>query len=280
LRFRAAGEITAVNPAEASFELQTLRGQSLTIVTDQDTRFRSPGGDIQAVGDLTIGMKAIAIGVISQDGQHLARQVGAAAADSIQRHVLRKAGVISSVTPGQSTFSLQPDQGDEVAFQVSDRTHFVSRDGNLSGIHDLKKGMHVRVAALVTDNGSPEAIVVAVVPDGGPGRGQQVDVRKAGKIVELGDQSLVLQTRDGTQLSVAVNGETIYRSLQGKVQGFDDLQVGMLIAVGANQAGDQLSAVWIAAGRVRPIGPPQDGAPGPAGGTGVEMPAQTGFPST
>jgi hypothetical protein len=269
-RFRAAGEITAVQPASASFELETLRGETLAIVTDETTQFHSADGAIQSVSDLAVGMKAFALGIITPDGQHLARQVGAGSAQGIRRHVVRKVGEITSVVPGQLTISLQPAQGDEIQLNVTDRTHFVSRDQSVTDIHDLKKGMKARIAALVKDDGSLEAIVVAVAsPDGG-GQVGGVDVRFGGRIAELGDNTMVVQSPDGQQRSVAVDDQTVYRSVQGKVKGFDDLKTGMLVAVGAKNDGSQLTAVWVAASRARPFLGGQGAPAGPAAGSGSQ----------
>jgi hypothetical protein len=279
-RFRAAGEVSSVDAADASFTLQTLRGESLVITTDADTQFRPEAGEIQGVGDLAVGMKAIVLGIVTSDGEHLARQVGAAAPGTIQRRVVRKRGIISSVVPGQSIFSVQTAQGDELEFHVTDRTHFVSRDGSLEDIHDLKKDMRVRVAALAKDDGGLEALLVALVPEDAARPGSQVDVRKAGRIVELGDRTLVLQTRDGSQVSIAVDAETAYRSVQRGIQGFDDLKVGMVAIVGADEDNGRLTAVWIAAGRVRPLGPGQGESLGPAGGPIAPAPSPSQLPSS
>ncbi|MGA9191930.1 MAG: DUF5666 domain-containing protein [Anaerolineales bacterium] len=266
-RFDVAGEITAVASGRSSFELNTVRGESLTIATDQDTHFRSLDGSLQSVNDLAPGMKAFAVGSILSDGTYLARQVGAGSSETVKHRLVRKRGEISSIVPGQSTFELQSAEGDLTQFHVTERTRFFSRDQSVSNIHDLKKGMPARVAALVHEDGTLEAIVVTVAPEAANHPGTGVDVRLAGHIVDLGDQSLVVKTFEGEQLTVAVNDKTVYRSVQNRIQGFGDLRTGMLVAVGAKENGDQLTAAWIAAGRVRPSPEAQGRRSGPAGGT-------------
>lgn len=267
-RFRVAGEIAGVDAAGGSFELSTLRGELLTIATDQDTHFRSVDGSVQSINDLAPGMKAFAVGLISSDGTYLARQVGAGAEGTVRQRLVRERGEIVSVVPGQSTFKLQSGNGDQTQFQVSQRTRFLSRDQSVTDIHDLKKGMQARVAALAHEDGTLEAIVVAVAPDNADRPGTNVDVRKAGRIVELGDRTLVVQTFEGEQVSFAVNDQTVYRSVQNRIQGFGDLQTGMLVAVGAKEDGSSLTAVWVAAGRPRPLFDRQGSGAGSTPGTG------------
>jgi hypothetical protein len=275
-RFRVAGEITGVNSAGASFELSTLRGESLTITTDQNTHFRSVDGSVQSVDDLAPGMKAFAVGSISSDGTYLAHQVGAGSPETVKRKLIRERGEINSVVPGQSTFELQSAEGNRIQFHATERTHFLSRDQSVTDIHDLKKGMQARVAALAHEDGTLEAIVVTVAPEAANLPGTGVDVRKAGRIVAFGDRSLVVQTFEGEQLSVAVDDQTVYRSAQDRIQEFGDLRTGMLVAVGATEGSGGLTAVWVAAGRPRPFLGGQGIGSGPTGGTGIQMgPPQT-----
>jgi len=270
-RFHVAGEIAAVDTGGSSFELNTVRGGSLTIATDQDTHFRSVDGSLQSLDDLAPGMKALAAGTILSDGTYLARQVGAGSPETVKHRLVRKRGEISSIVPGQSTFELQSAEGELTQFHVTERTRFFSRDQSVSNIHDLKKGMQARVVALAHEDGTLETLVVAVAPEAANHPGTGVDVRIAGHVVDLGDQSLVVKTFEGEQLTVTVNDKTVYRSAQNRIQGFGDLRTGMLVAVGAKGNGDQLTAVWIAGGRVRPIPEDQGRRSGPAGGTELPM---------
>lgn len=252
-RFRAAGEVTEVNPEASSFNLQPREGDELTIQVTEDTVFHSRDGEIDSLEDMQAGMRAFVRGQVAEDGAHIAR--GVAVGDPADRPELeRYAGTVSSVVPGQETFSIELRDGTELAFQTSDRTRFRSRDGSVDGLEDLKKGIRVRVGALPQEGGGLLALVVLA---GNPEdrSGQQVDVRRVGRIVSLGHNELTIETRSGEQFTFAVDGSTVYKSRNGSIESFDDLEEGMIAAVGAMEIGNgKLKAVWVAAGH-----PPAEG---------------------
>ncbi|MGH2606920.1 MAG: DUF5666 domain-containing protein, partial [Anaerolineales bacterium] len=158
-RFRAAGEVTAVDPGASTFSLQPREGEELTIQVTEDTVFHSRDGEIDALEDMQAGMRAFVRGQVTEDGAHIAR--GVAVGDPADRPELeRYAGTVATVVPGQDTFSIELRDGDEVAFQTSDRTRFRSHDGSVGGLEDLKKGMLVRVGALPQEGGGHLALVV------------------------------------------------------------------------------------------------------------------------
>ena len=214
-------------------------------VDQKRTRYRSPDGSIQGLGDIEVGMLALVVAIDGDADLPLAVGVGAAH----KPETFRVKGEITNVIPGQDTFMVTTSEGREYPFLVSDRTRFRSRDGSIEDIHDLKTGMMAIVVAIEKPDGGFLALVVAA---GEPGGGQ-VDVRVAGRIVELGNRTLTLQTKDGRMVTISVDGSTVYRSRDGSIQGFDDLQVGMVAAVGAKDIGNgQLKAEWVAAGWLRP----------------------------
>ncbi|MEE8567620.1 MAG: DUF5666 domain-containing protein [Anaerolineales bacterium] len=155
-------------------------------------------------------------------------------------------GDITKVVPGQGSFTLKTQEGEVISFLTNDRTRFVSRDGSVTDIHDLKKGMIALVGAVEKEEGSLMAIFVAAAdfPD------RPVDVRVGGQIIYLGERSFTIETRGGDRMTFSVDGSTRYRSRDGSVEGFDDLQVGMIAIVGAKELRNgELKAVWVGVGR-------------------------------
>jgi hypothetical protein len=245
---RHLGTVTAVSPQAGTLTIETRGGESITFQTSERTRYRSRDGSIQGLGDIEVDMIALVVAAEVDGGLPMAVVIGAGHKDDIKPDPFRVTGEITNVIPGQDTFMVTTNEGREYTFQVSDRTRYRSRDGSIQSIHDLKQGMMSIVVAIEKNDGSFLALVVAA---GEPGGGQ-VDVRAAGRIVELGNRSFTLQTRDGRSLVISVDGSTVYRSRDGSIQGFGDLRVGMVAAVGAKEVGNgQLKAVWVAAGWLR-----------------------------
>lgn len=271
-RFRAAGEVTGIDRGASTFTLQPREGDELTIEVTEDTVFHSRDGSISGLEDIQAGMQAFVRGRVTEDGDHIAR--GVAVGDPAGRPELeRYAGMVASVVPGQDTFSVELRDGGETAFQTGDRTRFRSRDGSVDGLEDLKKGMLVRVGALAQDGGLLALVVLAGNPEDRPG--QQVDIRRVGRIVSLGHNELTIETRSGEPFTFSVDGSTVYKSRDGSLDSFDDLEVGMIAAVGAKEIGNgQLKAVWVVAGQPRTDGdgrrppPPPEPTSAPDGDRG------------
>ncbi len=255
-RVRVAGEITSVEPAASAFSLKTKEGETVRFKVGERTRFRSRDGSIQGLEDLEPGMVALVIAVEGEEGGMLALMV-AAGEPKERPQVQRFTGEITQVTPGRDTFSLKTREGAVLTFQVGERTRYRSRDGSIQGLQDLKAGMVALVAAVEGEDGQLVALLVAA---GRPEDRPRFDVRAAGRIVALGDRSFTLQTRSGERMTFAVDENTIFKSRDGSVSGFGDLEVGMGAIVGARKQEDgSLKAVIVGAGRIR--GERPDGRP-------------------
>ncbi|TET80626.1 MAG: hypothetical protein E3J37_10820 [Anaerolineales bacterium] len=246
-RVRVFGEITGAVSVGGSFSLEKRGGEVVTIQTNERTRFRSRDGLIQGLDDLEAGMVALAIAVEQEDGELLALVIAAGYKEDLPDNLRKFQGEIIGVVPGQGIFTLTTREGEAITFQTSDRTRFRSRDGSVTDINDLKKGMIALVGALQTEEGTLLAgFVTAWNPANHPG----VDVRASGRIVSLGDRSFTIETRGGDRMTFSVDGSTKFRSRDGSVKGFDDLQVWMIAIVGANELGNgDLKAVWVGAGK-------------------------------
>ncbi|HEY47565.1 MAG: hypothetical protein AMJ88_03190 [Anaerolineae bacterium SM23_ 63] len=238
---RVIGEVSGIAAASASFSLKKQNGAVVTIHTTERTHFRGRDGSIQCIEDLEKGMVALVIGFEREDSSLVALIVTAAYREDNPDNLRRFRGEITTVDPEEGTFTLQIIEGASVTFQIGKRTRFVSRDGSVKGLEDLKVGMIAYVGALENEGGWFAFVVAVAIPKDPPdclwGRG---------RIAALGDHVFTIESRDGSVMTFFVDNLTRYRSRDGSVEGFEDLQVGMFAIVGAVKLEDgQLKAVFV-----------------------------------
>jgi hypothetical protein len=104
------------------------------------------------------------------------------------------------------------------------------------------------------------------VAAGNPEDRPVLDVKAGGKVTAVGSSSFSIQKRNGGSMSFSVSDSTHYIGISS----LDDLEVGMMAAVGANETDDGLLALFVGARNPedRPERHPQDrpwGRPGPRG---------------
>jgi len=246
---RLKGEVNGVG--DSYFTLLAEDGRSLTINIIERTRFHSRNEEVTKLSDLGPGMVALVTAVDTEDNGIVALVVAAGnPGGDIRDRIFRTTGEITGVVPGQEAFTVQSNEGESITFVTGERTKFWSRDGSVTGIHDLKQGMLTMVGAIKMEDGTNQALVVMVGnPEDRPERPNVVSA--SGKIVSLGGNSLTIETRSGEQKSFSVDGSTKYKSRDGSVSGFGDLDVGKLaIVVGRDLGNGELLAVGVGAGRV------------------------------
>jgi len=176
----------------------------------------------------------------------LALPLAAFAADGSDTQAARVAGEITAVDPAADVFVLHSRRGEDLRIHVDGDTQFHSRTGEIDGLEDLKPGMHAVVAVERLEDGAllgKHVAVAAPPPDRPP-----AEAHAAGRIVGLGGASITLERRDGSRQTFAVNRSTIYKSRDGSVDSYDDLEVGMPAAIGAKEDGGGLVAIWVAVG--------------------------------
>lgn len=157
---RAAGEVTAVDPAHSAFTLQTRRGEELSFRVTAETVFRSPDGSVTALTDLTAGMAA-GVAARRQDGRLVA--IAVIAGNRPERPARqRAAGEITAVRAGVRTFTLRTRKGADLTFVVSSRTRFLARDSSADDLHHLSAGMRAVVIYVEGEDGILKALAVGV----------------------------------------------------------------------------------------------------------------------
>ncbi len=240
-QIRVIGEVSGIVVASASFSLKKQNGDVLTIHTTERTRFRSRDGSIQGIEDLEIGMVALVLGIEREDGSLVALTVAAAHREDLPENLRWFRGEITDVIPGQGNFTLQTHEGVSLTFITNDQTRFRSRDGSITGVHDLKRGTIAYIGALEKEDGLFAIVVAVGIPKDSTGR-----VWRRGRISALGDHAFTIELRDGSEINFLDDNSTLYRSRDGGVNSFEDLQVGMYTIVGAVKLEDgQLKAVFV-----------------------------------
>jgi hypothetical protein len=250
---RTQGEITRIDLGAQTFTLTTSEGQAISFQTSERTRYKGPQGSIQGLEDLEVGMRAM-VGAIDIDGElPLALVVVAARTEDIPDNGFRLQGVISSIVPGQGTFTVETSSGESMEILTSDRTRFRSRDGSVEDIHDLQRDMRVGVGGVIQEDGSHLALVVIAGSGSGGAGGNQPGrpnvSRFGGHIISVGGSSFTIEKPDGSQIIISVNEDTVFKSRDGSISGISDLQVGMIALVGAQTTSEGGAlAVWVGAG--------------------------------
>ena len=239
---RAAGEIIGVVPGQGTFTLLTRQGKELEFQTNEDTKFRGPDGSVEGIHDLEKGMKALVVAAEQDDGTLLALLI-AAGEPKERPEVIRLQGEITGVVPGQGTFTIVNREGNEFELSTNDRTKFHSRDGSISDIHDLKRGMQAIVGAVRQDDGQLLALAVAAGNPENRSDRPVLDVTVGGKVTAIGSSSFTIETRNGESMSFSVNDSTHYKGIGS----FSELEVGMMAAVGADESDDGLLAIFVGA---------------------------------
>jgi hypothetical protein len=178
-------------------------------------------------------MRAI-VGVQEQeDGSMLAKAVRAGTPRQASRQ--RYAGQIVSVDTAASTFTLKPRRGDQdLVFVVDENTRFRGKDGSVESLDDLEPEMVAVVVAKEQEDGTLLALGV-----GAAKRDQlpQFEAKVRGRVLSVGNNSFTMQTRSG-EVSILVTGSTAFRARGGQVGGLEDLQEGMIVAVGGKDLGN------------------------------------------
>ena len=132
---------------------------------------------------------------------------------------------------------------------VDQNTRFHSQEGEIEDLEDLERGMLAIVIGQRQVDGALYAMRVAA------GMGENLpnfEIKAAGSIVELGENSLTIESPDGQQFTFQVDEQTRFRGLGGVVRELADLEVGGVALIGGEELEDgTLLARVILAGRNR-----------------------------
>jgi len=237
---RGVGQIAALG--ESQITLRDLRQELVTLEVDEDTVFKSTSGEPASFADLETGQWLAVAAVAGEGVSRLARLVILLPEDyqPPKPWVLWLRGRVEQVDALNGSFDLQPRRGEELTLVVDADTRFQGQVDSLEGLTD---GMLAEAAILRLEDGTFLALAV---------RTHSPLVWHAGTIsgVDPAAGSIILETRRGDVITITATDETRFRSRGGWVQAVEDLEVGMLILVGADETADgQYQARLVLVGR-------------------------------
>lgn len=249
---RILGTISDIYLDSSSFTLIKKNGETQRFLVTERTRFRSRDGSIQELADLESGMSVLVGAVESNENQGGSLEVIliAIANPNEQSARERVGGEIESVDAGRNLFTLITRQGTEQAIIATDQTRFISRDGSISGVNDLEKGMYTVVIGTRSEDGDLLALRVAIADQGVLQWAKKINLHASGQVITVGIDSVTIEDTNGEQFIFLVDEETVFRSRSGDVKGLDDLKSGMKVLVGGQRLDEgHIKAIFIGVGR-------------------------------
>ncbi len=155
-RNRAAGKVTAVGAN--SFELHTRSGADLKLHVDAATVYQDIQGNPKSFSDLKVAGK-VGVAYELRGEAAFARRVLILPECTGERPCFyRGVGQVTSV--GDNSFEFTGLRGRQWTFEVDEDTRFISRDGSIRGLSDLKAGTPLFVAAWKNEDGEWYALIV------------------------------------------------------------------------------------------------------------------------
>jgi hypothetical protein len=227
---RGLGRVISVS--EERFVVQRMNGEEFTLLVTDETRFRDREGADLSFADLEVGRWVVVVPQRSDGDEILARLVVLLPEDFDPAQFLGARGLVTSVDLAAKRFSLETRAGENLLFEVDETTRFT---GEAQDLGDLESGMRAFVIGREQGDGSLLARVVgAATADQLP----KFDARVLGRIISVEHNSFVIKARNGSEYNVQTNGSTDFRSRIPGVAGLEDLQPGMVVAVGCKELGN------------------------------------------
>lgn len=229
---QAVGQVTAVSADAIS--LQTLKGDEVTFRIDADTRVRNLDNSETSLDDVQVDDWVRVAPVRgepkgSAENQPLARVIVLLPEDFDPANAKAGRGKVTAVDVAGNSFTLETRRGESLVVRVNDATVY---KGEVSALADIEVGMTAGLAGAKQANGE---LLASVVRAGYP------RVRRMGEVSAVdpaaGQFTLKLR-RDGTEITVAVDDNTRFRSKDDVVDALEDLQPGMKVIIqGKEQPG-------------------------------------------
>lgn len=212
---RLYGTVEAI--LDQAFTLLTGRGERVTILTDDETRFFVPGVEEPGLDDIEAGARVDVAGLRDEAGSLLARAIRVVVGE--KRVLIR--GEVSAVEA--DGFDLNTPRG-ELTVRVDGETQYRFPGVEEPGLDDVEVGARLAVGGSLNEDGSLQAKLVGALPER-TRRGRVMGVIESieGTILTLilqGDREISLRTDENTRfLAPGLTEASI-----------DDLQVGDVVA--------------------------------------------------
>ncbi len=236
---RGIGRVTNID--ERQISVDTLRGEPAIMRVDENTRYRDPEGEELFFDDLEIGTWVAGLFGFEAEAPPVSRMVIILPEDFDPSQGLgRKAqGVVIEVDPVGNVFSVHTSRGENLTFQVNEKTRY---RGDVAGLSELEEGMHAWVGAIQQEDTSLLALVIMA---------RFPMVNYLGKVasVDPGNDTFEFQTRGGENLVVTIDEMSRFRSPDGSLGNLQDLKPEMIaLVVAKRESNGTLLASLVAAG--------------------------------
>jgi hypothetical protein len=219
------GQVTAVS--DDGFTLKTLRGQTVTVVVTDDTRYRIPGVEDPSLADVKVGMAVLVKGTWRDDETFTAQGVGAAEREQIRRHIIQ--GKVTAVDSDAGTLTVNTRRGEWTVHTTDDTRYRIPGVENPT-LADVKVGDRVLVAGRPDKDGknTGTARLIVVLP--------KDMVKGQGRVTAVEGNRLAVETWAGSA-AVVTDQATRYRARDIQEPSLDDIQVGdAIFVIGVKQA--------------------------------------------
>jgi hypothetical protein len=255
-------------PDLGRFGAHGLRDITITAISGDDVTLGTPDGwrrtiTITASVEVTKGGQDIAVSDLKVGDQVRFRQVrnddGTYTVTAVAVVVPSVRGTASAITA--SGFKVTTRDGSVWTIAVNGSTIYDYGQGS-GTLADVKDGQAVHVQGTITADNLMTATNVRVAGD-----------RAVGTVTAKTADSITIRRRDGTSLTIHVDGDTTYRVAGVENADLGDVAVDMAIGVsGRARADGSIDADAVAAGNLRGLGRDGLGRDGAKGGQGLERP--------
>jgi preprotein translocase subunit YajC len=219
LGYGASGTIQALS--DGGLTLKNAQGQTVTIAVSNSTKIVE-GHRQASLSDLQPGEMIEVFGDKNSDGS----------LNALLIHVHLVHGQVTAINGNTITLT-QGLKGHEVTVTTSDATQYYV-GGKQVPASTLQVGDTIGVAGAISDKTSVNATAIFI---------HEPEV--AGKVTAVKDNTITLQTKNGTTWTITVNNDTQYLK-DGQPAALSDVQVGDLIAVVGLKTGDNaLTAIVV-----------------------------------
>lgn len=239
-RFVLRGEVTAIEGTTLTVE--THRGE-VSVLTDDETRFRIPGSDEPGLDDLAKGARVLVGGLRTEEGDLLARIVARLPLPPSRRRVV---GQIAAADGEELTLTLR--SGHEISLVTDEKTRFLVPGVPEATLADLNVGDTVAAqGSRSQEDEPPYAAVVVVLRDA---EGHPAALR--GELTAINGSTLTVKLGSGDEVRLQTDGHTRFMLRGVPDATLADLNVGDIIGAQVTEGEDgALYASAIGRGQVR-----------------------------
>ncbi len=230
------GHILAINGVELTVET---RQGILSLLTDENTRYRIPGVAEPGLDNLAVGDHIAVAGRRTEDGALLARLVVRIPA---RQEIGQLCGELTA--KGDNWLEITRLDGTPITALVTDQTRYHIPGVAEPGLDDLSAGEPVFSRGLWNDAGELVAQLVGRVPDG-------VENTITGRVTAVNEPTIELLTRQGPAL-VITSENTLFRVPGVEQASLVDIQVNHTLTAGGIRQEDGLHAAVVAIHPERP----------------------------